>query len=712
MEANPRPRPLCIEVPFYVGAWWVEPRLNRITAPNTDTPIQVEPRIMEVLVALAAQPSEVVTRTQLHEQVWPDLVVSEKALTRTISVLRKVFGDDPRTPHVIATISKTGYRLLAPVSYTSPAETSTSPSTLVPSKRWSAAYLWGVAVFIAAVSSLLTWAFLRAEPTPSPLIAHPFTTFAGHETDPQLSPDGQTVAFAWEGPSGDNWDIYLKRLGMELPLRLTHHAARDRHPAWSPDGTQLAFIRQDGTTCTIMTVSALAGPERRLTSCSGFPDRTRIPPTFKAAWSPDGTSLAHEDAPTDEETSSIYLFSLETETRTRLTHPAPSFLGDTYPMFSPDGTQLSFIRYRDWGQADIHVVSLADGTERPLTSQHRIVLGHSWTSDSKSIVFSANQHGTFQLWETPATGGTPTWMPLPGNNLESLTIQGPRLVYENWLYDVNVWRLRLREDFVSEKHVASSLWDVDPAYASDGRIAFVSNRSGHYEVWISQADGTKPFQLTQLQGPMVRAPRWSPDNTRLVFEVRHAEHADLYAIDVEGGPLHPLTQNLADDVAPAWSPDGQWLYFGSNRENDWRIWKTSAMGGQTMPLTYTEGYAPQVSYDGTYVYYAKNDEPGLWRIPAHGGSATPVLNTLAPGDWGNWILSESGIYFVRRTPHPRQTFLAYYDFATESIVDLSRFTRPPPRYQQGLALSPDGQWLLHAQLDQTQSDLMLVEGFR
>ena len=104
-----------IKQDFYVGDWFVQPQLNLISGRNT--PIQVEPKIMRVLVCLTTQPGEPVTRAALHERVWPDTIVGEKALTRTISELRKVFGDDPRDPHVIETISKTGYRLIAPVSY-------------------------------------------------------------------------------------------------------------------------------------------------------------------------------------------------------------------------------------------------------------------------------------------------------------------------------------------------------------------------------------------------------------------------------------------------------------------------------------------------------------------------------------------------------------------------------------------------------------------
>ncbi len=71
---------------------------------------------MQVLVCLAARPNEVLSRQTLFDVVWADSVVCEEALTRTISELRRVFRDDTKTPRVIETIRKGGYRLIAPVT--------------------------------------------------------------------------------------------------------------------------------------------------------------------------------------------------------------------------------------------------------------------------------------------------------------------------------------------------------------------------------------------------------------------------------------------------------------------------------------------------------------------------------------------------------------------------------------------------------------------
>ncbi len=94
-----------------IGPWLVQPRLNSITSGGSVR--RLEPKVMQVLVHLAARPGEVVSKEELIREVWPNTFVSDDALLRCISELRKAFDDDPKHPRSIQTISKRGYRLIA-----------------------------------------------------------------------------------------------------------------------------------------------------------------------------------------------------------------------------------------------------------------------------------------------------------------------------------------------------------------------------------------------------------------------------------------------------------------------------------------------------------------------------------------------------------------------------------------------------------------------
>jgi len=97
-----------------IGSWVVAPSLNSISSEGRT--VRVEPKVMGVLVCLAKHPGETLSKEQLFQAVWPNIVVTEDVLKRCIAELRRAFDDDAREPRIIETISKRGYRLLAPVT--------------------------------------------------------------------------------------------------------------------------------------------------------------------------------------------------------------------------------------------------------------------------------------------------------------------------------------------------------------------------------------------------------------------------------------------------------------------------------------------------------------------------------------------------------------------------------------------------------------------
>ena len=104
----------------------IEPRANTIRTDQEST--RIEPKVMQVLLHLARQSGEVVSKEKLLQSVWADTFVTEDVLTRSISALRKVFDDDPRHPRVIETIPKSGYRLIAPMEWLADEAADPSPA--------------------------------------------------------------------------------------------------------------------------------------------------------------------------------------------------------------------------------------------------------------------------------------------------------------------------------------------------------------------------------------------------------------------------------------------------------------------------------------------------------------------------------------------------------------------------------------------------------
>ena len=140
---------------LWIGEWSADPTTNELGRAG-DT-VRIEPKAMEVLMALAARRGQVVSREELLAAVWPGAVVGDEALTQSIIKLRRALGDAPRSPKYIETISKRGYRLIAPLG--------DGPALLPARRRW----MWGAVAGLAAFAVAL-WYFSQVfEKPPAPV---------------------------------------------------------------------------------------------------------------------------------------------------------------------------------------------------------------------------------------------------------------------------------------------------------------------------------------------------------------------------------------------------------------------------------------------------------------------------------------------------------------------------------------------------------------
>jgi hypothetical protein len=199
--------------------------------------------------------------------------------------------------------------------------------------RWGR---WGLPLTAAGLLGVAGWWFLssRAANTPAePVKTTPFTADGGLKESPRLSPDGEKVAYSWTGAADDNWDIYVKALGLGArPFRLTEHPGKDWGPVWSPDGRQIAFVRETDDGAAIYTVPALGGQERKLVEISGplyAHGRGYWVPVL--SWSPDGAWLVYPEKVSADEPARIILRSLHTMERRALTSPPEGSVGDLAP---------------------------------------------------------------------------------------------------------------------------------------------------------------------------------------------------------------------------------------------------------------------------------------------------------------------------------------------------------------------------------------------
>ncbi len=578
----------------------------------------------------------------------------------------------------------------------------------VPAGKASLRWIWpAVAAIAVLVGAGVTWRAMRParEATLPPMRVLPLTSYPGTETHPTFSPDGTQIAYSAEIEELHNMDIYLQIIGAGAPLRLTRDPLPDMFPAWSPDGRYIAFLRFSGTKGDVMLMPALGGAPRKLREL-GFLN----PQIFALSWTADSKRVLFSQPKQEREPAGIFSLHVETGEAQRLTTSPADSLGDFFAEGSPEGEGIAFVRFEAWARGDIYLLSTAGAEPRRLTNLRTFISKPAWTSDGHSLIVRIANG----LWRVPVDGGAPEQMPFGSEDagFPAVGRKGNRMAYALFELDTNIWRAP--GPAASEKGkpllvAPSTRREFDIHVSPDGKkLAFGSDRSGAREIWVSDADGSNPVQLSHVGGAGCGSPRLSWDGEWVAFDSVQDGRTNIYVVAAEGGVVRRLTQGTADHIRPSWSVDGKWIYFGSDRTGEFQIWKIPVEGGEEVQITKGGGGEAFESADGQWLYFSKR-EGGISKMPTKGGEETLLIKEVPNG---GWALFSQGIAYMDRIGNSRAA-IAFFDFRTQKT---RQFLMPEhdlvARTGRSITGPVDGRWIYFLQLDKSESDIVLVENFR
>ncbi|HEY2471260.1 MAG TPA: winged helix-turn-helix domain-containing protein [Terracidiphilus sp.] len=681
--------------------------------------VPVEPKVFRVLLFLLRNPGRLVKKDEILNAVWEDYSVSDNSLTRSIATLRRLLGDDAREPRYIATVQTVGYRFLCPVEVIegaveglqkSAAEATPDEAQGRPDRnraRWVVGAVVAASVLVTgsvgyrAVKARIEAARKtnsRAKHSPTePVRVVQLTNLNGAVSWPAFSPDGKQIAFIWDaGEHPSRGDLYVQFVGGDSPpLRLTHTRSEYVNPpTWLPNGREVSFGRCDDNGGAIFVVSALGGPEHRITDVAcpyGFVPRV--------SWTPDGRTLVLADACVSGGPRSIVVFSMDTGTKRCLLAVAKGEeLGDAGPVLSPDGQTVAFVRQLIDNTSDLYSIPLAGGTPTRLTADDRMVTDLMWTADGRFICFNSTRKGTERTWRIP-TGGGPIEPETTYPGVGAMSPDGSRLVYPgpSAFEGTTMWRAELSSEggtvIGKQQLLPDSAYEWAPQVSPDGRkIVFESERSGHDEIWKSNADGSDPRKVTSLSGT-AGSPRWSLDGNWIVFDYLpvNENHRHIFEIDAEGRNLHAVVSGDYNNGLANWSRDGKVIYFESDRTGSFQIWRHELATGKETQMTHSGGLASLESFDGKTLYYSKLSGGGVWAMPVIGGDAQHVTDALHFGYWGEFAVTENGLYLVNSDADPGPA-LMYYSFRTRQLKRILNLNGPQKAvpWSANLGVSRDG----------------------
>jgi serine/threonine protein kinase/Tol biopolymer transport system component len=586
---------------------------------------------------------------------------------------------------------------------------------LSPVSRNRSRVTW-VAVAVLLLVGAATAVWLRRSPA-APRMQQPalvtLTSMRGVESSPTFSPDGEQVAFAWNGEGENNWDIYLKLVGSSEVRRLTTDPARDERPIWAPDGREIAFLRRGTGSTTLLTVSPVTGTERKLASV----ESERL---VDVSWWADGRWLALAGL-VPGQGHGVYLVPSEGgQLRALIRAAAAEYY--TALATSPDGRRLALGVCSAAVRCHLKLVDIGpdltvSGSPRSVTVRAGPeVTAIAWTREERSVVYASDS----RLWRVDVDGsGSAERLDVAGIGAQTPAVapKHDRLAFALGRTTVSIHPLDMTS--ASAPVLTSSGWDFDVRFSPDGRrLAFTSTRLGEgTQIWTSRVDGTGARQLVQGTGKVQGSPAFSPDGRQIAFDYRQDDGSwSIFVVDADGGAPRPVTMEPGDENLPTWSLDGQWLYYTSEQKAGRNVWRVPVGIGHPQQIT-TGGsrYRVAISPDGREVLFQpRTGGHDSWltapapvlAVPA-GGGGTPRQVLPCASDFSTNV---HGIYYVECAAGTEHA-VHFVDAATKLDRVIGRTSFMDTELTSTLAVSPDGETVLVPRLSNL-ADLMLIENFK
>jgi len=736
---------------YEFGSIAVDAGRHRVT--RDGHPVALPPKTYELLLVLVKSGGRAVSRHELMSALWPDTFVEEANLSFQISTLRKALGEGADA--WIETVPRVGYRFTPdvtrdgtvhgrasarPISVETPIAhpqaANASPLTDTRARgRWVRRVALALATLTLVGVVLFGFVWSRAEP-----LTHydgrpvPLTSLPGSEGVPSLSSDGSMVAFSYSASATDVPAIYVKPVVGGEPLRLTERGTNAYQAAYSPDGGRVAFLRgvPGSAINDLMIVPALGGAAHRVLSLIVQAPPAGAASTNLMSWTPDGRWIAV--GATIDEKPGIWLVNIDGAPPRRLTTPTEQ--SDRAPSISADGRRVAFIRRAGLASEALHMLALdarldvEQGPSLIVNPRPLQVISATWDRSDRALVYSVGTYGGTSTLRRVALradrlgpAGDPETLPV-GEQARGLDMApSGRLVYVRRQRDTGFRTLDLLHPELGLNDAslpASSRDESTPHYSPDGtRLAFASTRSGAEEIWIANADGTNPRQVTTMSGPECANPQWSPDGTRIVFSSTAAGSFDLYLLDPETTAARRLTSDEGMEDHPRWSRDGRWIYFNrwGDRPGITDIWKVSPDGGSPVRVTTGGGAVAEESPDGATLFYSRvdGDRVTLWRKPVAGGPPTQLGAPLRNDDGAdgfrnvNFAVGRHAVYVLVNGARRSVSEIRAIEHATGRTTTLAQIGGST---WYGVALSPDEHTLIVSVLNSAKGEIMLAEPMR
>jgi len=634
--------------------------LRLVTSPGAP---RLTPKAAAVLLQLVRAAGRTLSRDELLNEVWKGTCPTPDVLTQAVKDLRRLLGDDLHAPRFVETLPRLGYRLVAPArfiddstatAFAPGANAGDAKAARRKAPRAPGPRRWILGAVAVATIATLALGFRREQGGSAELkprwhasAQRTLTADPGPEHYPRISPDGTRVAYSIVDPVRHASRIVQRSLAQSRLIDVTDGiAGNEFFPVWSPDGASIAFARQDNDDgCTILLASALGGAERLI-------DRCVVASVTYFSWTPDGRSLISTRPSSATATDmAITLVPTDGSALDRIPYHHDNTDLDLDARYSPDGRLIAFRRGAS-PYSDLFVVDAIGGEVRQLTRLASRMRGFDWTRDGSALVFSSSHEGPQGLYTVSIDDGRIEALGVQPAEYPSAARGSDTVVYEIPRLRTQLATVALGNDAESAPRalVPSTGNDGAPTFSPvDDRVAFVSDRGGAQQLWLSDPAGNETSALTESSEPTLRYPVWRPDGERILITARGAAIGSLIEIDIATRTQRVLTAPDEDIRYGVYGPrPGSYVaVVGGSDEGRELIQFENDNGTETSRLVLARDVA-RIDYDRSdaTVYFTKVSEAGLFKVDQKSGNETLVTRRINPAHLDGWLVLGGHVFYI------------------------------------------------------------------
>ncbi|HEY0405728.1 MAG TPA: protein kinase [Pyrinomonadaceae bacterium] len=452
-------------------------------------------------------------------------------------------------------------------------------------------------------------------------------TTNGKSIDAVISPDGKYVAHVMD-ESGKQ-SLWVRQVATSSSVQILPPSdVSYQGLAFSHDGNFIYYNLWDRKGVGVIYQVPVIG---------GAPPRKIIVDVMPGVnLSPDSKHVAFVRGYAAQNSGALIVANTDgTEERVLLSRKAPD--GFTGGVWSPDGNSLAVMLWNDSGKTmSIVEIPATGGPEKTLTTKKWAgVGGVAWLGDGSGLVMIATdeRRSPPQIWFIPYPSGEARKITndLNGYNNLSLTADSSTLVTVRGRGLANIW-VTNAADTTNARQVTSgnSEGAVGMSWTPNGQIVYSSVVGGNWDLWMMNADGSNPKQLT-FDSRSNRFPVVSPDGRYIVFVSDRAGIDHIWRINSDGSNPKQLT-SADGDALPSFSPDGQWVFYTSVAGGKPSAWKVPIEGGAAVQVSQAQTPGAVVSPDAKLIassYWNEQVEPQRWEIALMSYADGKIVRTLA-----------------------------------------------------------------------------------